>query len=263
MAENARVSIRYLDAIPRAEEEPIPATPTLALSATPKHNRRSSALSSDICPGCGMRDLELRFEQASSSTATCPACGTKTRLLRLPLFLITGASGAGKSTVCGLLPDLLAGCVTLEMDVLWRREFLRAPGEEMASDFYDVWLRLAKAINQSARPTVLCGTALPGTIEALAQRRYFSDVSYLALVCDDDTLEARLRARPAWRFHDSDPSEVISRMLGFNRWLKENATRTAPPMELLDTSPLTPEETARRAAAWVRASLGGRRPGRD
>jgi hypothetical protein len=169
-------------------------------------------------------------------------------------FLITGASGAGKSSVSGLLPSLLPECVVLDGDLLWRDEF-RAEEDSKRSGFHDLWLHVAKAINQSGRPVLLCCTVFPSKLEDLPQRRYFSDLFYLALVSDDRTLEDRLRTRPDWRFHHTDRAEFTRRMVGFNRWLRDNAATTEPPMDILDTSALTTDEVAMRTAGWVRQRL--------
>ncbi len=51
------------------------------------------------------------------------------------------------------------------------------------------WLRLARQIGQAGLPVVLDGMTIPEQIEPLGERRYFSSVHYLALVCDDAELE--------------------------------------------------------------------------
>jgi hypothetical protein len=89
--------------------------------------------------------------------------------------------------------------------------------------------------------------------ETCPERRYFAETFYLALVCDDRELVQRLQNRPAWRA-SSDP-ETIERMLNFNRWLKDNAQNTHPPMTLLDTTHLSIEQSFQRAAHWIRSRL--------
>jgi hypothetical protein len=197
----------------------------------------------------------MRVDEGAT-LATCPECGAKMRFLLLPLYLVTGASGTGKSSVCNLLPPLLPECVSIEGDILWRREFAGPSGND--TGFLDTWMRMARAINQNGRPTVFCGTAIPEKLEYQKQRRYFSELFYLALVCDDEILEGRLQNRPQWRFHDAERSEVIERTLNFNRWIRENATNTSPPMSLLDTSVLAPDAVAERVGEWVRARLPGK-----
>jgi hypothetical protein len=102
---------------------------------------------------------------------------------------------------------------------------------------------------------VLGGSTVPGRFEACHERRYFTTLHYLALVCDDAVLVERLQARPGWR--QAGTPEFIESMRAFNRWFRDHAATTAPPMTLLDTSSLTLDETVDQAVAWVRARLGG------
>ncbi len=97
------------------------------------------------------------------------------------------------------------------------------------------------------------GTALPAQFEECPERRYLGAIHYLALVCDDGELVRRLKARPAWR--TSASGEFLQGMVAFNAWLKENASRTDPPMTLLDTTHLSLAQSAARVAGWVRSHL--------
>ena len=82
----------------------------------------------------------------------------------------------------------------------------------------------------------------------MSGRRLVGEIHYLALVCDDAELEARLRARPAWRAWSD---EKVARMLAFNRWVERNAAATSPPMELLDTSGRSVQDSAAEVRAWM------------
>ena len=96
---------------------------------------------------------------------------------------------------------------------------------------------------------MLVGAAVPEQFAPCSGRRYCSVVHHLALVCDDDILEARLRARPTWR--RSGTAEVIVTTLDFNRQLRTQAATSPPPMLLLDTSHLTIEQTVAQTQTWI------------
>lgn len=164
-----------------------------------------------------------------------------------PLFIITGASCTGKSTVCLSLISLLKECVVLEQDILWG--VVPATSEDNYSSYRNVWLRVAKNVGQAGRPVVLCGTALPEQFEECPERRYFSTLYYLTLVCDDDLLVERLQHRTEWRM--THTPEVLENMVQFNRWLKANASLTQPPMTLYDTSLRSIDETVEYVVKWV------------
>jgi predicted ABC-type ATPase len=204
----------------------------------------------NVCPRCGEYCVEKTID-ASGPFALCPYCGHAHPFLQQPLFLITGPGGAGKSTVCLELVPLVQECVILESDILWGS--VPATPENNYRDYRNLWLRLAKNIGQSGRPVVLCGTAIPEQFETCPERRYFSTLYYLALVCDDQLLEERLKQRPAWR--RSGTAEFIKDMLRFNRWLKDHASTTHPPMTLLDTSHQSVSETVTEVAQWIRQYL--------
>lgn len=204
----------------------------------------------NVCPKYGEYSVEKTID-ASGPFAICPACGYAHPFLQLPLFIITGASGSGKTTLCLELIPLLPECVILESDILWG--LVPATPEDNYRDYRNLWLRLAKNIAQNGRPVVLCGSALPDQFEGCPERRYFSTLHYLALVCDDRLIEARLAQRPQWR--QSGSAKVIQSMLRFNQWLKAHASTTHPPMTLYDTSHRPISETARDAAQWIRQRL--------
>ncbi len=172
-------------------------------------------------------------------------CGHRWPFRRLPLFALTGPSAAGKSTVGPKLAQQLAGeAVVLEQDVLWTGALRDdEPGHPA---FRAAWLRMAAMLHQNGRPVVLCGTVAPQELEPLPERVFFSDVHYLALVADGETLGRRLRARPAWREWD-EPR--IAEMLEFNRWLRGQ-------VECIDTTEAAVDDVVAAVARWVRAGIG-------
>jgi predicted kinase len=204
----------------------------------------------NVCPSCGIYSEEKSIDP-QGPFAICPHCGYGHRFVQLPLFVITGASGTGKSTVCLDLVAEVPECVCLECDIFWRPEF--ATPEDNYRGFRNLCLRVAKNIGQSGRPVVLTGSAIPEQYEVCPERMYFAETHYLAMVCEDETLVKRLQDRPGWR--KSAEPETLRRMVEFNRWFFENAHNTKPPMTLLDTTGFSIEQSVERVAGWIRSRL--------
>jgi hypothetical protein len=199
----------------------------------------------NACYGCGAYRADKTIE-IDGPYAVCPECGHRHPFRRLPLLIVSGASGAGKSAVCQQLLGRLEGLVLLDSDLLWRPPF-NAP-ENDYREFFETWLRMAKNISQSGRPVVLFGAGLgvPENLEPCVERRYFSRVDRLALVCDDEPLAARLRSRPAWR--ESGDAAYIEAHLAFNRWFK---AQPGDMITLMDTTETSLAESSDQVREWM------------
>lgn len=208
----------------------------------------------NVCLHCGEYRADKRIDP-DGPNAVCPLCGHRHPFRQLPLLVVSGASGAGKSAVLQRLAGRVDGAVLLDADILWRSEF-NGPAEGYRG-FFETWLRLCKNISQSGRPVVLfgAGVGVPANLEACVERRYLADVHILALVCDDEVLAERLLSRPEWR--RSGDAGFVAEQIRFNQWFRDRGSGTEPAIEVLDTTGTATEETAGRVAAWI-ASRAGR-----
>ena len=204
----------------------------------------------NVCFQCGMYHADKIIDPVGPF-AICPECGYKHPFRRLPLLIISGASGAGKTTVCQRLLGQVTGAVLLDSDILWRPEF-NAPDTNYR-DFFETWLRVCKNISQSGRSVVLfgAGAGVPENIEICIERRYFSKIYYLALVCSDEALSERLKMRPAWR--GTGASAFIEENIRFNHWFK--AYDSQPNIKRIDTTGRSIEETALQVISWINESI--------
>jgi hypothetical protein len=202
----------------------------------------------NVCHNCGLYRADKVIDP-SGPYAICPECGHKHLFRQLPLLIVSGASGAGKSSVCQAILGKLEDVILLDSDILWRAEFNKP--EDNYHEFFETWLRMAKNISQSGRPVVLFGAGMgvPKNIEPCVERRYFSDIHYLALVCDDEVLTQRLKARPAWR--GSGDQTYIDTHVQFNRWFKGRQSGDHP-ISLLDTTNVPLETTIEQVKTWIR-----------
>lgn len=198
----------------------------------------------NVCPNC--KQYSVKKEIAMDGTySTCPHCGHEQPIKRMPLFVITGASESGKTTVATQLYLNESEYMVMDCDQLWVSDIFNdhEGGYRM---FREVWLRLAKNMSQIGKPVVLVGCAEPKQYEVCNERRYFSDIHYLTLYCAPEVLKTRLEAK-----YGEGDAGYVEASLQFNNWLKENAVLTDPAMTLLDTTNLSVEEASKLVDTWI------------
>jgi gluconate kinase len=176
----------------------------------------------------------------------CPRCGAERRLPSDPLFVVTGASGTGKSAIVEPLRRRLPACEVFETDVILH---IAALGWDT---WRNTWLQLAHAIALNGRATVLCGPLTPEYLEGLPGRCLVGPIHFCTLDSPDEVLAGRLRARPAWR---GWTEQRIVEQQRFAAWLRERIRPT------FDTSKLSADEVAERVAGWVQRLLARMAPG--
>lgn len=162
-------------------------------------------------------------------------CGCRTPIVLRPLFLVVGPSGTGKSTLSLRLPAAVPEVVVLDGDVLW--------GLVSPDQFRSAWVRVAANLAQGDRPVLLLSSFTGEDLADHPRRALLGPIHTLALVCDDDVLAARLRARPAWRGVDEG---FIATMRSWNGHLR--AQQRFP---VVDTSALDVDQTVEALRTWV------------
>lgn len=171
--------------------------------------------------------------------AKCPSCGRSEHLSLRPLFVLTGASGAGKSTVYPLLPRLVPECAVFETDLIL--DYAASTWDNLRS----TWLMVASGVAANGRSTLLCGSFLPEQLDALPARRFVGPIHFANLDVSEAEQAERLRARPSWRGWDA---EKIREHQAFARHLR--AIRPT-----FSTTGVSPQEVAQEVAAWTRQHL--------
>jgi hypothetical protein len=81
-----------------------------------------------FCMTCGP---DVVVERVDGAVLRCPSCGDEQRIPALPLFVVTGASGTGKSTVMEPLRARLPDVEVFDVDVTL----------QVAALGWDTWLR--------------------------------------------------------------------------------------------------------------------------
>ncbi|GAB4055364.1 P-loop nucleotide/nucleoside kinase family protein [Catellatospora paridis] len=178
--------------------------------------------------------------EPTADVAVCTRCGWAEPARREPLYVVTGASGSGKSAIFAPLAAALPECVVFDVD--WLIDPMKTDGSVAWDAFRDAWLSVAHGIAQGRRSTVLLGPLMPEQLADLPSRRWIGPVHFAVLDCTDEQRRARLQARPSWREH------AIGEHLAFAAHLRRTIGT------VLHTGTDTPDQTARQVAAWVRST---------
>lgn len=199
----------------------------------------------DICPKCGNFDWDKAVD---GDKITCPKCGHSWNFLKLPLFVVTGASGVGKTTTVQALQAKSREFVCMDDDMLYN-----LLPHETAADFLAETEQLqvfSRNIMQCGKPAVW---ARAGNIHLLAETygaRFFSGIFVLALVCP----EQELRRRMTEGRNIADPGWVQS-SVDYNRYFMEHDRIGSMTFDRLDIGALSTAEAALRVEGWLKGKL--------
>lgn len=191
------------------------------------------------------------------------------------LFSLTGASGAGKSTVLAHLAGTDWGAsvrlvefdsigVPADADTAWRHGAI------------ETWVQRALDAQDAGEHMLLCGQVPMGELLAAPSADRLDGVAVCLLDCTPEARTERLLRRGEdpgsivhhnrfgewFRAHTVDPQhapEVIvvdsGPAMRWERWADARRGDPAWQAEIIDTDDATPEQTAARVEKWVRTHL--------
>ncbi|SDT53804.1 AAA domain-containing protein [Paenibacillaceae bacterium GAS479] len=165
---------------------------------------------------------------------------------KLPLFIVTGASGVGKTTVMRELRELMPDFILFSTD---NDNFGSTAAKLEYLDRYNLLLHFANSVAMSGRGTIICGTFMPWDAEKCDVYKSFSEICFINLHCDDTTRYNRLRNREDKAMWTED---MLKQHEQFAQWLLDNAeTAYNPRMPIIDTTRTAPAEVAEQIKRYV------------
>lgn len=199
-----------------------------------------------ICPKCGNTEPKKKVAE-DGKYIICHKCSYKWPFKRMPLFIITGASGVGKTATCQELIQNETDYIVMDGDILF---FMPHNTEEKLRFKRETQMRIAKNISQIGKPVVLSTAGMPEQFENTCERQYFTNIYYIAMVCDPEVLEKRMRSG-----RNIDNEDWINGSISHNNWFLENGKKQTPMIDLCDTTNRTITEAAEFVDRWVKAKL--------
>ena len=154
------------------------------------------------CPSCEQynNDNTVKNGDGYVGYEVCRDCGFEIEFKRLPLFVLVGANGTGKTTVMKSLIGRLTSVIAFESDCLWNRY----------SSEENLWDRICFYTGQNGMPCLVAGHFGPDAFRG----EYYYQIHHMLLTCKTEELKRRLLSRPQWR-RTCDPEE-LKRLIEYN-----------------------------------------------
>ena len=134
----------------------------------------------EICSNCGNYEWD---KEITGDKLRCPKCGAEWKFISMPLFILTGCSGVGKTTTAMELMRKKTDFVVLDADIF--TGYVDWDSEESCNDWVEMIENLSKDIMQSGKPVLWTMAGCLDRLPKAYNSRYFSEIKCLALVCED------------------------------------------------------------------------------
>ena len=196
----------------------------------------------NICPYCHNYDQDKMVSE-NKKIVKCPKCGGEWASKGLPLFILTGCSGVGKTTTAMELMRRDINFIVLDADY-----FVFMP-----SSTTEEWVEHIERMNEISADIMQCGKPVLWTMAGCIDRlhdnyyeRFFNGIYCLALVCDEEKLERRMKE--GRNIHDEN---WINGSKEYNRYLCRHDKIGDVHIDKLDISDLDVLKVADRVNEWV------------
>ena len=196
-----------------------------------------------LCSHCGSA---TRMQQVipEQSILICPKCHREDEFKCLPLFVVAGGGGSGKTSVSFRLTGHSDKYLVFDVDLIGP---MKHESNEAACS-YMIWM--CRMLAQNGIPIVpFCWSNL-SHCETSPDIGYFSAVHYLVLAPNAEVQEKRLRGRSPRLREEPDSEEFIAMSLAATEILVSEAESLSN-ATVLDTSTLTVDQTVNEVHRWI------------
>ncbi len=198
-----------------------------------------------ICPRCGNYDWD---KEVAENQARCPKCGETWQFKKMPLFVLTGCSGMGKTTTGIEIMKQQNDFVVLDADM-----FYNIMPHDTQADYYNQIEQvesLSKNIMQSGKPVLWTMAGNLDKLNHVYNRRFLGEIHCLALVCDE--VELRRRMTEGRKITDEG---WIQGSVDYNQYFQTHTSLADMPFGVFDTTGRSVPEVAEHVIGWVKGKL--------
>jgi hypothetical protein len=198
-----------------------------------------------ICGKCGNHKWDKIVKEGR---VICPECNHSWNYISLPLFILSGCSGVGKTTTGIELMQRQNDVVVLDADIFCSVQ--NASTEDDYRKRVDTIESLSRNISQSGKPVLW---TMAGNLDMLPKSyntRFFDGIYCLVLTVDEDALRDRMI-----NGRGITDSGWIEGSVGYNQYLRTHNTLGELSYETLDITNKTPAEVADAVIEWYKKYL--------
>ncbi|MDF2544581.1 MAG: nucleoside kinase [Herbinix sp.] len=197
----------------------------------------------DLCPQCHNHEWNKEVTP-DKQQITCPNCGHSWNFKAMPLFILTGCSGVGKTTTAMELQQRDINFIPMDADFLYN--LMPHETDEDYKNMAEQIMSLSKDIMQSGKPLLWTKAGALDCFEETYHLQFFTKIYYLALVCSDKELEKRMREGRKI----SDLNWITS-SIDYNQWFMEHGIISGQKIDTYDITGKDVHEVANYVQHWI------------
>lgn len=199
------------------------------------------------CIKCGNYKWDKIVE---NNRITCPRCGYSWKFNKLPLFILTGCSGVGKTTTAHELMLSTEDLVVLDADFF--HDLMPHETQEDYRRRIEKMEDLSKNIMQAGKPVLWAMAGNLDKLNSVYNRRFYSDIFCLALVCDEQTLRHRMV-----QGRGITDDEWIRSSVEYNNYFKTHTAIYDIRFDVCDTEGKEVGQVVEEVKKWVTEKMTG------
>lgn len=192
-----------------------------------------------ICPKCGNYEWDKIISE-DKRQIICPKCYHRWNFRSLPIFILTGCSGVGKTTTAQeLLQRGTNDYIIMDGDIFGMLgEDYQYRAEQLLS--------FSKNIMQVGKPLLWTMAGALDKLSTTYNSRFVKEFHFLALVCDEEDLEYRMREG-----RKIDNENWIQASKDHNNYFKKHSSIDDVSYEKYDITGKCVSEVADYVDSWV------------
>lgn len=202
-----------------------------------------------MCPKCKNYEWDKEVIGADKKIVRCPHCNHEWRSKGLPLFVLTGCSGVGKTTTALELMQRETDFVILDADY-----FTILPSETMEDwvSHIEPQEELSADIMQGGKPVMWAMAGCLDKLSSTYNARFFNGIYCLALTCGTEELRRRMTEG-----RNITDEKWIQSSIEYNQFFLDHDIIGDISFSKFDTTNKSTDEIADYVIEWVGRNLHG------